>query len=232
MVHDFPDTARFLSDEDRVRVIQRLKGDQQSSARLEKFNIQYLVAAVTDWKMYLGMIIYSKYLPVLSHVLILLLHGLAHRHSAMSTQCDFWRSSAIVSGTKADCQSPIVGCDMPLYAFSLFLPTIIKQMGYTANQAQLLSVPPYACAAIFTVFIGFVADRTKQRGLCNIFVSLFGIVGFTMLLASQNPHIKYAGELQYPTFGLLFLTNIFTRHFPRSSWNLPMHRQYDLMGRK
>jgi hypothetical protein len=82
---------------------------------------------------------------------------------------------------------------MPLYAFSLFLPTIVKQMGYTANTAQLLSVPPYVCAAVLTIAIGFIADRTKQRGLCNIFVSLLGIAGFAMQLASQKPHIKYAG---------------------------------------
>ncbi len=33
MVHDFPDEARFLSPEDRARVVLRLKQDQQSSAR-------------------------------------------------------------------------------------------------------------------------------------------------------------------------------------------------------
>lgn len=86
-----------------------------------------------------------------------------------------------------------MGCDMPLYAFSLFLPTIISQMGYATTKAQLLSVPPYAAAAIFTIFIGFVADRTHQRGLCNIGVSFLGIAGFAMLLGSQDPHIKYAG---------------------------------------
>jgi nitrate/nitrite transporter NarK len=82
---------------------------------------------------------------------------------------------------------------MPLYAFSLFLPTIVKELGYTANKAQLLSVPPYACAAVLTIAIGFIADRTKQRGLCNILVSLLGVVGFAMQLGSESPHVKYAG---------------------------------------
>lgn len=80
-----------------------------------------------------------------------------------------------------------------LYAFSLFLPTIVSALGYSGTTANLLSVPPYACAAIFTVIIGFIADRTQQRGLCNVFVSILGMVGFSMLLGSQNPHIKYAG---------------------------------------
>lgn len=37
-----------------------------------------------------------------------------------------------------------MGCDGPLYAFSLFLPTIIQQLGYSSTTANLLSVPPYA----------------------------------------------------------------------------------------
>jgi MFS-type transporter involved in bile tolerance (Atg22 family) len=57
----------------------------------------------------------------------------------------------------------------------------------------LLSVPPYACAAVFTIVIGAIADRTQKRGLINVFVSLLGITGFIMLIASQNPHVKYAG---------------------------------------
>jgi MFS family permease len=70
---------------------------------------------------------------------------------------------------------------------------IITQLGYTSTTANLLSVPPYAAAAIVTVFIGWLADRTQQRGLCNIGISLFGIVGFSMLLGSSKPGVQYAG---------------------------------------
>ncbi|OCK80432.1 retrograde regulation protein 2 [Lepidopterella palustris CBS 459.81] len=86
-----------------------------------------------------------------------------------------------------------MGCDGALYAFSLFLPTIINELGYTSTKANLLSVPPYAAAAILTVLIGYIADRTKQRGLCNIVVSFLGIVGFAMLLGSSKPGVNYAG---------------------------------------
>jgi hypothetical protein len=88
-----------------------------------------------------------------------------------------------------------MGCDMPLYAFSLFLPSIIANLGWnkTVVRAQLMSVPPYAAAAVLTVAIGFVADRTRQRGLCNILVSLLGVAGFSMLLGSDQPAVQYAG---------------------------------------
>jgi predicted MFS family arabinose efflux permease len=89
-----------------------------------------------------------------------------------------------------------MGTDGPLYAFSLFLPTIIKAMGngkYSATKTNLLSVPPYAVAAIMTIAVGAFADRTRKRGLANIFTSLLAIIGFGMLLGSQNAHVKYAG---------------------------------------
>ena len=49
-----------------------------------------------------------------------------------------------------------MGADCPLYAFSLFLPSIIASLGYKSTTAQLLSVPPYAAAAILTITIGYV----------------------------------------------------------------------------
>ncbi len=97
-----------------------------------------------------------------------------------------------------------MGCLTPLYAFSLFLPTIINAMGYSGTRAQLLSVPPYACAAVCTVAVGFLADRTRWRGYCNIGTVLIGMVGFILLLASADPGVQYAGTFLgavgiYPT---------------------------------
>ena len=128
MVFDFPDEADFLSEEDRSRVIRRLKEDQQSSAEHEEFKMEYFWASVRDWKTWLYAVIY-------------------------------------------------MGCDGPLYAFSLFLPTITKSMGYKSTVAQLLSVPPYAAAAVLTISVGAFADRTRQRGACNIICAFIGMAG-------------------------------------------------------
>lgn len=81
----------------------------------------------------------------------------------------------------------------PLYAFSLFLPTIISELGYKSTQANLLTVPPYAAAAVLTVTIGFLADRWRMRGPFNIGFSLLGILGFAMIISSSSAHVKYAG---------------------------------------
>ncbi|KAI0842784.1 MFS general substrate transporter [Hypoxylon sp. FL0890] len=116
-----------------------------------------------------------------------------------SAEHEEWKMSYLIAGLK-DWKMWLgmaiyMGCDMPLYAFSLFLPSIIQELGWSTStvRAQLLSVPPYAAAALLTVAIGFIADRTRQRGLCNIFVSLIGVAGFSMLLGSTDPRVKYAG---------------------------------------
>ena len=44
-----------------------------------------------------------------------------------------------------------MGVDGSLYAFSLFLPSIVNELGYTATRAQLLTVPPYAVACVMVL---------------------------------------------------------------------------------
>lgn len=45
-----------------------------------------------------------------------------------------------------------------------FLPTIVKNMGYTAARAQLFTVPPYAVALAVTVIVASISDRMQSRG--------------------------------------------------------------------
>ena len=100
---------------------------------------------------------------------------------------------------------------IPLYSISLFLPTIIKSLGYENNEAQLMTVPPYVVGCFFTIggtsgarnsvtigdqrYLpgGFFADRYKQRGVFMIGFCLLAMAGFTMLIASENVQVQYAG---------------------------------------
>lgn len=70
---DFPDTATFLSPDDRLRVYYRLKADQQHSAEREDFQWKHLRASLKDWKTYtaalmgggggVGLYAFSIFLP-------------------------------------------------------------------------------------------------------------------------------------------------------------------------
>jgi MFS family permease len=108
-----------------------------------------------------------------------------------------------------------MGVDGALYAFSLFLPTIIKELGFTSTRAQLLSVPPYALACILTIAVGWHADRTGQRGLYNIGVSVLGMVGFAILIGSKSPALSYVAVF----LGALGIYPVFP---PASETNFPI----------
>lgn len=55
---DFPDDATFLNDNDRRRVIARLKEDNQASAGHEDLKMTYIWDSLKDWKTYTGCLIY------------------------------------------------------------------------------------------------------------------------------------------------------------------------------
>ncbi|KAI0318574.1 MFS general substrate transporter [Amylostereum chailletii] len=138
IIQDFPDTAKFLSEPERAVVVRRLQSDNQYSAAGENLKFRNLWKSITDWKTWIGMIVY-------------------------------------------------MGSDMPLYAFSLFLPSIIKE----ATAANLLTVPVYVFACIMTCIVGFFADRIGQRGLFNIGFLCIGAAGYIMLVAAENAPLAY-----------------------------------------
>jgi len=86
---------------------------------------------------------------------------------------------------------------LPLYTLSLFLPTIIRDMGYTSAQSQLLTIPPYAVATLFTIFWAILSERYANRALFIITTSAVAIVGYIILLANTDPRarpgLSYAG---------------------------------------
>jgi MFS family permease len=86
---------------------------------------------------------------------------------------------------------------LPLYTLSLFLPTIISKLGYTAAHAQLLTVPPYAVATILTVIVAALAEKTHKRAPFIIASSSFAIVGYIILLTAptSKPGVSYLGTI-------------------------------------
>lgn len=86
-----------------------------------------------------------------------------------------------------------IGIYTPLYSISLFLPTIVKNMHYTNEKSQLMTVPPYVAACVMTIACGYFADRHQQRGVYMLLCCVIAIIGFTLLIATDDPHIQYAG---------------------------------------
>ncbi|KAB8336887.1 hypothetical protein FH972_021195 [Carpinus fangiana] len=159
-VYDFPDTARFLSKEERDFVVWRLRRDGDDAGGLvggelgergvgveqsdAQFSWRDTKAAFMDWQPWLNIVVYWGYV-------------------------------------------------CPLYGISLFLPTIIKGLGYESATAQLLTVPIYVAASIFAVGIAFFADRYKRRSPFVLALLFVCLIGFAMCLGTDKPGVVYAG---------------------------------------
>jgi len=97
-----------------------------------------------------------------------------------------------------------MGFDGPLYAFSLFLPSIINELGFKATEANLLSVPVYVWGCLITCVIGFLGDRIANRSKINIALLSLGMVAYIILLVSKKAALSYfatflAVSAIYPT---------------------------------
>ncbi|KAG0170987.1 hypothetical protein DFQ29_009042 [Apophysomyces sp. BC1021] len=88
-----------------------------------------------------------------------------------------------------------VGLNIALASYAVFLPTIIRDMGFGSLESQLLSIPPYVAAAILVFFVSWNSDRTLQRGYHIVAVCGIGALGYIFLLASLNVGLRYTGAV-------------------------------------
>jgi MFS family permease len=81
----------------------------------------------------------------------------------------------------------------PLYGIALFLPTIIRDLGYKSTTAQLLTVPIYIFAATCCLVVAWLSDRMGKRTIFIIPFQIVILVGFIMCISSAKPGVIYAG---------------------------------------
>ncbi|KAF2265117.1 MFS general substrate transporter [Lojkania enalia] len=162
VLYDFPETAGFLTEEERAFVVYRLKyqGSQNDSsmqvAQDDSFKGKYVKDAFLDWQIWVNIWVY-------------------------------W------------------GIVAPLYGISLFLPTIIRNLGYTSSTAQLLTVPIYVTASVLAVAVAYISDRHGKRYPFILVCFFIMAVGFIMCISSGTPGVVYAGVFiaacaLYPAF--------------------------------
>src|SRR6266536_1305243 len=54
---------------------------------------------------------------------------------------------------------------LTMKSMALFVPSLLRAMGYSPIRSQLMSVPPYAWATTVCITVTFLSDRTRSRGL-------------------------------------------------------------------
>ncbi|KZT08237.1 MFS general substrate transporter [Laetiporus sulphureus 93-53] len=144
MLVDFPSTANFLTPEERTYIVWKKKYDNSSVGEEEHFEMRHLVAALTDWQIWVLILVYMS-------------------------------NSA------------------PLYGISLFLPSLINGFGYGTAISQLLTVPPYICAAIVLVIFAVWSDRIKKRSPFILSGLIMCTIGFAINISNARNGVKYFG---------------------------------------
>ncbi|KAF5093834.1 hypothetical protein D0Z03_002272 [Geotrichum reessii] len=154
-MNDYPETAKFLTEEERAYLMHKLKYDANSTKvnsadsldtnedglpdignqpECNEQGSRYFKQAFTDWQVYMSIIM-------------------------------FWASV------------------IPSYAISMFMPTILRSLGFSRTKSQLLTVPTYTLAAISCIVQAKFSDRLGKRSPFIIGNFLIMIVGFAAIIS-------------------------------------------------
>lgn len=169
---DSPATASFLTMEEKTFIKNRLEEDSgTSSGRVqteEKFQWAYLKSSLLDWRIWFTVFIYwgNTYVSILSR----LFQPIDQRNTDTHIH------------------------SVPSYAFTFTAPVIILQLGYTAAQAQLLTIPVYIVGMISTLTFSWIADKRQRRWPFIIIPYSIALIGFVGLMAVPRslPGLTYA----------------------------------------
>ena len=84
-------------------------------------------------------------------------------------------------------------CNVSFSSLPVFLPTILSEMGFSTINAQGLSAPPYFVSFLIVIGSTYIADRTQQRGITIMILSLVGATGYILLAATSKTGPRYFG---------------------------------------
>ena len=111
------------------------------------------------------------------------------------------------------------------YSTSFFIPTILRQLGWTAVRAQVLTIPIYVSSFIVAILAAICTDRLRHRYAFIMIGILTSSIGYAVLLAQTQVPVgaKYfalyliviGGYVTQPVV-LVWLTNNMGGHYKRS----------------
>jgi len=174
-VVDWPETAKFLNEEERALLLARLAADT-GEANMNRLDKNARKRVFGDWKVYVGTAMYF---------------------------------GIVNSG----------------YATSFFIPTIIKELGYTSAAAQVRSIPIFVVATVVALLTATVTDRLRHRYSFTILGIVVASVGYILLINGKNlsSGVKYfacflavAGTYITQPVCIAWVSNCMSGHYKRS----------------
>lgn len=81
--------------------------------------------------------------------------------------------------------------NITVQGLSVFMPTVLLDLGWTNTKAQLYSVPVYVTACLIAILIAYISDKTQQRGIYLAALALLSITGFALLRWNTDSNVRY-----------------------------------------
>jgi MFS family permease len=142
-----PETASFLSEEDRRNLILLRQAEIGQTTSGQQMHKEDVIAGIKDWKIWA-----LSFAQFCSHSV--------------------------------------------LYSFSVFLPTIIRDMGqaeWGPAEINALTIPVYIVGFGTYLCVAFYSDRIQQRGIFCLAGAFVMIIGYALLLAHQSVAMSFVG---------------------------------------
>ncbi|POY76109.1 hypothetical protein BMF94_0832 [Rhodotorula taiwanensis] len=106
------------------------------------------------------------------------------------------------------CALMYFSCNVSYSSLPVFLPEILKDMGYSSIRAQGLSAPPYLGAFFILLVVTYASDRLADRTAFIIPLAFTSGIGYLLLATINTTAVRYfavflcAGGL-FPVIGLM-----------------------------
>ena len=196
-IADWPEQARFLSDDEKALVARRIAADNAGgTARMDKLDRPALKRIFSDWKIWCGCVIY--------------LYVYYIRHFQL-TSC--FRTVIYMTVTTTG------------YATNFFMPTILTQLGWLAADAQLHTIPIYGVGFVVTLACAWWSDRIQHRYAFTVVGLTIACIGYVVLLCEDRVSVgaRYTalflvnvGNYITQPLAVVWLANNMAGHYKRS----------------
>ncbi|KAL6242109.1 hypothetical protein RBB50_011021 [Rhinocladiella similis] len=175
IIPDWPDTAKFLNEEERKLLNARLRADTEG-VTMNRLDKKAAKRAFSDPKIYFGILIF-------------------------------------------------LGITVTTYSVVFFLPTILKQLGWTSIRAQVMSIPVFIVAAVLTITAAFLSDYIQRRYVVLMTGCTLAIIGYAILFSMRSVPVgaRYfavylitGGGFSAQTISIVWLSNNMGGHYKRA----------------
>ncbi|KAL2206340.1 MFS general substrate transporter [Sarocladium strictum] len=99
---------------------------------------------------------------------------------------------------------------IPLFGFGIFLPTIIRGLGFESLKVNYLTIPVYIMACIILLGATYISDRMKKRAAIAIFPPMVVIIGYAIAIGTPNGGAGY--------FAMFLCSGVYTYNAILVAW--------------